>query len=559
MSQPPADPFRDLDRAAQPPFTSAALPQYAAATPPPPRKRRWLLPAIVGLLLLLLAGGGYAAAALGYVDLPFLRPSIEKLTNRVAGATETITKAQYTVRFELKAEPRDPAIEPLSFGNENVDQALPTDSIIGLGSTDTFNETLKDISLSGQMTVFAEADKPLKDIKAFVKIEGESKGNGLALELRKIGLELYGTLTRAPQLPDSVGLDPAPILGKWLHVGEDVTKAWLTNDVFAASSKQNVELSKKMIRLVASSKVVTELKRLPRATVAGAPTDHYRFKLKAENLPTFLTGVITELKNQGQDVTGMNEAVAELQKPDQMRLMRQLLAHTTFDIWIDRKNGVERQVVVETIVVPPADQTALVGKQFHATLRYTLDKLNEDVPVEPPASSIELNEFLTLMNNGVSPSDQAKTSQQIANARQLSLILAVCADNATDGSYPATYDEVVTCAKDLGPMPVDAYTSQPFIYEPSTDRKGYRILFNLEEVSDELQRSGYVDGANVLTEAGALNPSGSTTDTDGDGLTDEQERTTYRTDPSKSDTDGDGFKDGDEVRDGYNPNGTGKL
>jgi hypothetical protein len=48
------------------------------------------------------------------------------------------------------------------------------------------------------------------------------------------------------------------------------------------------------------------------------------------------------------------------------------------------------------------------------------------------------------------------------------------------------------------------------------------------------------------------------TDTDGDGLTDEEE-TTYGTDPNNPDSDGDGYPDGDEVLAGYNPLGEGTL
>lgn len=48
-------------------------------------------------------------------------------------------------------------------------------------------------------------------------------------------------------------------------------------------------------------------------------------------------------------------------------------------------------------------------------------------------------------------------------------------------------------------------------------------------------------------------------DTDGDGLYDREEVKVWNTDPTNSDTDGDGYQDGDEVREGYNPNGEGKL
>lgn len=47
-------------------------------------------------------------------------------------------------------------------------------------------------------------------------------------------------------------------------------------------------------------------------------------------------------------------------------------------------------------------------------------------------------------------------------------------------------------------------------------------------------------------------------DSDNDGLSDKKERF-YGTGKNNSDTDGDGYKDGAEVKNGYNPLGTGKL
>lgn len=48
-------------------------------------------------------------------------------------------------------------------------------------------------------------------------------------------------------------------------------------------------------------------------------------------------------------------------------------------------------------------------------------------------------------------------------------------------------------------------------------------------------------------------------DTDADGLTDYEEIIEYETDPKNPDTDGDGYTDGVEVEGGYNPSGEGKI
>ena len=66
------------------------------------------------------------------------------------------------------------------------------------------------------------------------------------------------------------------------------------------------------------------------------------------------------------------------------------------------------------------------------------------------------------------------------------------------------------------------------------------------------------DGLTDVQEA-QLGTNPNNPDTDSDGLTDYEEVKVYHTNPLNPDTDGDGYKDGDEVKNGYNPNGPGKL
>ena len=66
------------------------------------------------------------------------------------------------------------------------------------------------------------------------------------------------------------------------------------------------------------------------------------------------------------------------------------------------------------------------------------------------------------------------------------------------------------------------------------------------------------DGLTDVQEA-QLGTDPSNADTDGDGLLDGEEVNIYHTNPLNPDTDGDTYLDGDEVRNGYNPNGPGKL
>lgn len=87
-------------------------------------------------------------------------------------------------------------------------------------------------------------------------------------------------------------------------------------------------------------------------------------------------------------------------------------------------------------------------------------------------------------------------------------------------------------------------------------------LRNLEEAKystnptvADTDGDGLLDGEEVKTYH--TNPV--MTDTDGDGLDDRAEVIQYHSDPTMVDTDGDGYLDGNEVTNGYNPIGPGKL
>lgn len=67
------------------------------------------------------------------------------------------------------------------------------------------------------------------------------------------------------------------------------------------------------------------------------------------------------------------------------------------------------------------------------------------------------------------------------------------------------------------------------------------------------------DGLSDFEEIKTYNTNPNKVDSDGDSLSDYEEVMIYKTDPSNLDTDGDGYGDGQEVSGGYNPLGEGKL
>jgi hypothetical protein len=96
-------------------------------------------------------------------------------------------------------------------------------------------------------------------------------------------------------------------------------------------------------------------------------------------------------------------------------------------------------------------------------------------------------------------------------------------------------------------MPTEVNTSSDIGTEINNDK----ILFGEQVDSDR-------DGLDDVREK-ELGTDPSNVDTDGDGLSDNDEVIFWKTDPIKFDTDEDGYNDGQEVRAGYNPLGAGKL
>lgn len=82
------------------------------------------------------------------------------------------------------------------------------------------------------------------------------------------------------------------------------------------------------------------------------------------------------------------------------------------------------------------------------------------------------------------------------------------------------------------------------------------IFVNVEKNSGPLDSDG--DGLTDEEES-TLGTSISSNDTDHDGLFDREEVKVYKTNPLKSDSDGDGKLDGTEVDNGFDPNGPGLL
>lgn len=95
--------------------------------------------------------------------------------------------------------------------------------------------------------------------------------------------------------------------------------------------------------------------------------------------------------------------------------------------------------------------------------------------------------------------------------------------------------------------PAQEETTQKEVSQPQTPREETKVVIDTDGdgLTDEEEAQYGTDPKKA--------------DTDGDGLFDFEEINIYKTNPLNPDTDGDSYPDGLEVRNGYNPNGPGRL
>ncbi len=152
----------------------------------------------------------------------------------------------------------------------------------------------------------------------------------------------------------------------------------------------------------------------------------------------------------------------------------------------------------------------------------------------------------------------------------------------------------------------DLYTSKPFGYERTSDDFRLTYVVRIADLKDDYRKDYYADGTNTATSKDEsleketssekyarehpvntnrnsnTNSTPPSPDTDKDGLNDDAERTTYKTNPNATDTDGDtigdyeevvkyktnpnvkdtdgdGYDDKSEITNGYNPLGPGQA
>lgn len=385
---------------------------------PPRRGRRWILWSSIVVVVIGVSVGGYFAYARGWLSIPFLSPSAEQLFDRMINTLGDIQNAQYSVRLHLATEARQTGTKPFASNTNVSDLTANTSGPVGdalrLVNPDDIVQFLPaDATVDGGITLYAEANRPLRDANALVKIDGTYSGGdsqfSLAVEGRKIEQQLYVLLSKFPSLPF---FDLSNIKGKWIVITPtDVPGLWSDDVLKSTNTHQALERTKTSLTNILKQHVFTIDKTLSDETVAGARSKHYQIALHPDQLPAVYQQLIAERKAKQQSTTELEQQLATLQTPDAAAALRVLADNSRVEIWVDTSKGMLRQARWTLAVVPPENATNLKDKQVTIGLTLTLDRVNEAVSIPTPTPTTSYNDALELLGNS-----EATTSTTPTNA-----------------------------------------------------------------------------------------------------------------------------------------------
>ena len=317
---------------------------------------------------------------------------------------------------------------------------------------------------------------------------------------------------------------------------------------------------------------------------------HYEIGFNRVNTELLLNNIkdVVEEDKKG----GFDEAIEEMDDEFWVEVEKR-----SFDVWIGRTDYYFKKLEFKTnFDSPNKPDSGDVGFIFSLLIK----DFNKPVEIQEPEEFTTVEEFLENMMGGFIGTALGNAKAKSRDARRISDIKQV--QTALEiyymdyNKYPAVSNPVVLGKENFqvlcdsgfqttiesceGTIYMAQIPSNPepgaqdYLYNFMSEND-YIITFVIEEPTAgfkegklEANPSGFhqptlveqeLDMDDFFEEEDLFDDEIESGDSDGDGLSNEEEIIIWGTDPNNSDTDGDGYLDGDEVDKGYNPNGEGKL
>lgn len=240
------------------------------------------------------------------------------------------------------------------------------------------------------------------------------------------------------------------------------------------------------------------------------------------------------------------------------------------EVWIDKEDHFLRKAKYDFAVdfkdvdIEEIDERIKDAFEIKINGEMKYSNINQDLNIEAPIKYESIFSYLT--DRLKEERMKARDARRLSDIKQTQTALELYYINK--GAYPDNLEQLsegqVVYFSNLpeNPKPNDNDCAEDFEYDyqVSADKKDYKLEYCLGNKTANVP-AGYntASSRSIYEKEEKESVLNLKLDTDLDGLFDWEEIEIYGTNPFASDTDGDGFLDGNEVKNGYNPNGPGKL
>ncbi len=396
------------------------------------------------------------------------------------------------------------------------------------------------------------------------------------------------TYLKVNKLPSPLGSLVNQFMGKWLEIdwqklaqkqAELLAQSGLSAEVPNFDLEENKaraeRIQKEVKKLFLKYKLFQVKKRLRDEQVDGHKCYHYQVSLIRENLSQLLEGVlnILTLEFNKENPVLLQGLDKREEWQDKIKQINKVLAKAQGEFWIDKKDFYLRRYNFNlnfdlTRLEVDKEIKKHLPQNIEIDLSGHLADFNQPVKINKPKESESLLDIIEAeMQKEMVHSRDAKRLSDIA---QIQTALELYYNDV--GRYPEELEEGGTLAHGYKTymLVVPANPSPgglPYTYVPKDDGQSYLLSYQLEAGFADVPGGVTVCATPDSIKGDCVSAASTSTrqsqtdsrDTDDDGLSDKLEKIIYFTDPLNPDTDRDGYLDGDEVKNGFNPLGSGRL
>ncbi|MFC1663084.1 thrombospondin type 3 repeat-containing protein [Patescibacteria group bacterium] len=552
--------------------------------PKEPKSHKKLYIFIIGIVL----GLGIATIILAQVgilpiNIPFISNSNAQLLGKMMESIQKIGDNEYENILSLKTTARN---NPDTLILEDFSQLIDEDNSFEYNSDieDMYGGFLTNdaqilFSASGR---FQSVDSSPRDGEFTLSLNysGGGQSYGGTLLGKNVNDVLYLNLESLEigDLLAGLDFDISSIINKWIKFEQGSAESFglgLGLDQSIIENEDQTGLVIKYLNIIAPITIEDGfliIKSTGGENINGVATKHYRFSYNFKKAAKTYKNVTTALAEEFGDESLFEydqSTYDEISKPNYITAMEQLNKALTIEAWLDNTGLPIRYSTSFSFV--PFNNEKFQNLEYVASVIGTTIPVTDGIVVTEPTNSKTFEELFELFIPGFEVS--TRDARRQSDVAQLMTALILYYDD--NSIYPPSAGRELT-GEDIGDYISVVFTppesesencpaeDNKYWYQTFKDRYHKESCETSDESCDYFTITFCLEGDVIASEVGKYAWDGNghngslVFDEDNDGLSEFYEQL-YGTEENNPDTDADGFNDGEEVHNGYNPNGEGTL